>query len=202
MMIIRHDDLGFPGPLHITMFWPYNVWTHSEVNHVSFQLSASWIDRMQEISHFDLQNLSDDHQTQWSGFPGPVHIHTFCVTSGVNPATYFACSGYHLYWLLWLSKFIRNHLCEISYFQQHQWRWPHHWNLSADDPLSWWSGFQMSIHIERIYPITSEVILAKELMRNGQITLNWAKPYIKDSVAINKVLCMKNAGAQIAMDFS
>ena len=42
----------------------------------------------------------------------------------------------------------------------------------------------MSIHIERIYPITSEVILAKELMRNGQITLNWAKPYIKDSNTI------------------
>ena len=28
------------------------------------------------------------------------------------------------------------------------------------------------------------------------------RPYIKITVAINELLCMKNAGAQIAMDFS
>ena len=57
--------------------------------------------------------------------------------------------------IIWLSKLVWNCLCEISYFQEHQWRWPDHWNLSAHDPQSCqyildvftpWSYFSQRTH--------------------------------------------------------
>ena len=127
-------------------------------------------------SSFDLQNLSDDdHQILWSGFPcASSHCYILTVshlgliqrpillladTTFTDSFDFWNSSG-----IIYVKYFIFSTIngddliIGIRLLMI----------LSHDDLGSQW----MSLHIERIYPISSEVILAKELMRNGWNTKN------------------------------